>query len=111
VFLWITLAVGWLVSKSGGFPSTPLGRFGTVVILTCPLLFSGIVFSTLLSTRGQVSGIMAANLLGAICGGLLEYNSMYFGFRSLYVIAMAFYMAAFVSEIPIVSRIARLREV
>jgi hypothetical protein len=42
---------------------------------------------------------------------LLEYNSMYFGFRSLYVIAMAFYMAAFVSEIPIVSRIARLREV
>ena len=111
VFLWITLAAGWLVSKSGGFPSTPLGRLGTVVILTCPLLFSGIVFSTLLSTRGQVSGIMAANLLGAICGGLLEYNSMYFGFRSLYVIAMVFYMAAFLSEVPIVSRITRLREV
>jgi spermidine synthase len=110
LLLWFTLAVGWVVSRSGGFPSTPLGRIGTVVILTCPLLFSGIVFSTLLSTRGQVSGIMAANLLGAICGGLLEYNSMYFGFRSLYVIALALYMAAFVSELPLVSRSARLRE-
>jgi hypothetical protein len=39
---------------------------------------------------------MAANLLGAMCGGLLEYNSMYFGFRSLHLLAMAFYAAAFV---------------
>jgi hypothetical protein len=42
---------------------------------------------------------MASNLLGAICGGLLEYNSMYFGFRSLYVIAMGCYVLAFASEL------------
>jgi hypothetical protein len=41
---------------------------------------------------------MAMNLLGAVCGGLLEYNSMYFGFRSLYLIAMLCYVLAFVSD-------------
>jgi len=79
LFLLAALAIGWLVAKSGGFTSTPVGRLETAIVLTCPLLFSGIVFSTLLSNKGQVSGIMASNLLGAICGGLLEYNSMYFG--------------------------------
>jgi len=100
LFLWTTLAAGWWISRAGGFASTPIGRVETAVVLTCPLLFSGIVFSTLLSTRGQVSGIMAANLLGAICGGLLEYNSMYFGFRSLYLVAMVCYLIAFASELP-----------
>jgi spermidine synthase len=99
LFLWAALAIGWFVARSGGFPSTPLGRFETAIVLTCPVLFSGIVFSTLLSGKGRVSGMMASNLLGAICGGLLEYNSMYFGFRSLYIAALACYVLAFASEL------------
>jgi spermidine synthase len=98
LFLWAALGIGWLAARSGGFASTPLGRLETALLLTLPLLFSGIVFSTLLSTTKQISGIMAVNLLGAICGGLLEYNSMYFGFRALYVMAMVCYVLAFVSE-------------
>ena len=67
-------------------------------MLTCPLFFSGIVFSMLLSTRGQVSGIMAMNLLGVVCGGLLEYNPMCFGFQSLYLFAMLCCILALVSD-------------
>ena len=93
------LALGWLAARSGGFASTPLGRLETAVMLSLPLLFSGIVFSTLLSTRGDISGIMAMNLLGAIVGGLLEYNSMYFGFQALYLIAMVCYVLAVASEL------------
>ena len=99
LFLFAALAVGWYVASSGEFASTPLGRLETSVVLTLPLLFSGIVFSTLLSSKGQISGMIAMNLLGAICGGLLEYNSMYFGFRFLYLIAMVCYLLAFVSEL------------
>jgi len=99
LFLWAALAIGWFVARSGGFDSTPIGRLETAIVLTCPLLFSGIVFSTLLSSKGQVSGMMAMNLLGAICGGLLEYNSMYFGFRWLYLAAMACYFLAFLSDL------------
>lgn len=98
LLLLASLAAGWSVAGSGGFSSTALGRLEAAAVLTCPLFFSGIVFSTLLSTRGQVSGIMAMNLLGAVCGGLLEYNSMYFGFRSLYLFAIVCYLLAFVSD-------------
>ena len=97
LFLLATLAIGWYVAKSGGFASTPVGHLETIIVLTLPLLFSGIVFSTLLSSKGQISGMMAMNLLGAVCGGLLEYNSMYFGFQFLYLVAMVCYLLAFVS--------------
>ncbi len=43
------------------------------------------------------SGIMAANLLGAMLGGLLEYNSMKFGFQALYVLGIAVYGLAALS--------------
>jgi hypothetical protein len=32
-------------------------------------------------------------------GGFLEYNSMYFGFRSLYVLALAMYFLAFLTSV------------
>lgn len=34
-----------------------------------------------------------------MCGGLLEYNSMYFGFQFLYFIAAGLYLLAFIWEI------------
>jgi hypothetical protein len=45
--------------------------------------------------------MMAVNLLGAMCGGLLEYNSMYFGFRFLYILAVGLYGAALLSELMV----------
>ena len=99
VLLLASLGVGWFISRGGGFPSTALGRIATTIVLTSPVFFSGMVFSTLLGSRGQIAGIMAVNLLGAMGGGLLEYNSMYFGFRALYLIAMVLYSAALVWEL------------
>jgi len=98
VLLWASLAVGWSIARAGGFPPTAMGRIAAAVVLTCPMFFSGMVFSTLLSGKGTVSGIMALNLVGAVVGGLLEYNSMYFGFQSLYLVAIVFYVLAFVSD-------------
>ena len=67
-------------------------------MLSCPLFFSGIVFSAALRHSEDISGAMAANLVGAMCGGLLEYNSMYFGFAFLYWIALGLYGAAFIAS-------------
>ena len=99
LLLLAALLIGWLAARAGGFASTSVGRLETAVVLSLPLLFSGIVFSTLLSTRGHIAGIMAMNLLGAIVGGLLEYNSMYLGFQALYLMAMGCYALAFVSDL------------
>lgn len=101
LFLFASLGLGWFIARSGGLPSSPLGRLETALVLTVPMLFSGIVFSTLLGVRGGISSIMAVNLLGAMAGGLLEYNSMYLGFRALYLIAMGLYAAAFLWELPV----------
>jgi spermidine synthase len=94
-----TLMAGWWVARSGGLPSTWNGRLGTLGLLTSPLFFSGIVFSTLLKGKGEISGAMSANLFGAMCGGLLEYNSMYFGFQFLYLMAAGLYILAFIWEL------------
>jgi spermidine synthase len=99
LLLFAALAAGWLAARAGGFASTPLGRLETAVVLSLPVLFSGIVFSTLIAARERISGIMAMNLVGAIVGGLLEYNSMYLGFQALYLIAMGCYLLAFASEL------------
>jgi len=94
LLLFASLAIGWFLAQRGGFPPTTAGKLAATVVLTCPILFSGIVFSTLLAVRGEIAGIMAVNLLGAMFGGLLEYNSMYFGFEFLYLIAIAVYSGA-----------------
>ncbi len=111
VLLFASLGLGWLIARNGGLPSTPLGRLETALVLTIPMLSSGIVFSTLLGSGGEIAGVMAVNLLGAMCGGLLEYNSMYLGFRALYLIAMGLYAAAFVWDLPILRalKVARLQ--
>jgi len=97
LLLLASLGFGYGVARWGGLPSTALGRLAALVVLTCPMYFSGLVFSTLLRRSEDIGGVMALNLVGAMIGGLLEYNSMYFGFRFLYLLALGLYLAALVS--------------
>ena len=99
ILLLFSLGAGLALAKSGGMPATPLGQLAAVAVLTAPMFFSGIAFSSLLAGSGDIAGALAMNLLGAMCGGLLEYNSMYFGFQFLYWIAMALYGMALVSNL------------
>ena len=65
-------------------------------VLTIPLFFAGIIFSSLISeARINISTAFAYNLMGALFGGVMEYKSMYFGFAFLYLLAFAFYALAF----------------
>jgi spermidine synthase len=95
VLVLASLLVGWWVARMGGFSSTGVGRAATVLVLTCPIFFSGLVFSSLLSEETQISGVMAINLLGAMLGGILEYSSMYSGLRFLYLLATGLYGMSF----------------
>lgn len=99
ILLLAVLLGGIFIIKYVGFEPTVFGRTMAVIVLTCPLFFSGMVFSTLLKSSQDVSGAMASNLIGAMCGGFLEYNSMYFGFLFLYWIAIAIYGAAFIATL------------
>ncbi|MBP7864350.1 MAG: hypothetical protein KA419_00260 [Acidobacteria bacterium] len=90
----LSLIGGVSILYSGGYSASPWGQIIALIVLTSPMFFSGIAFSSLIADTHSISGAMAVNMFGAMCGGLLEYNSMYFGFGFLYWIAMAFYLMA-----------------
>jgi SAM-dependent methyltransferase len=68
-------------------------------LLTLPLFFSGFAFSSELKKSKSVAVALSSNLLGAMLGGLMEYNSMYFGFHALYFLALGMYLLAFAGSI------------
>ncbi len=96
----LALLLGLLVPPSAlaGLPWA-LGKLAAVGLATLPLFFSGFAFSSELKRHGDTSAALSANLLGAMLGGLLEYNAMYFGFRSLYAFALLLYAAAFAAAL------------
>ncbi len=69
------------------------------ILLSLPLLFSGLAFSKELKEINSVPKALSSNILGAMFGGFLEYNSMYFGLSSLYLLACLLYFSAFLSSI------------
>jgi hypothetical protein len=76
-----------------------LGKPLAAILITLPLFFSGFAFSGQLKLEANVPAALSSNLLGAMLGGFCEYNSMYFGFRSLYVFALALYGLALVATL------------
>ncbi len=98
VGLFISLLVGYFYARNHeliAFGSPLMSLVISCVLLTIPMFFSGIVFSTLIGKSGNnISTALAYNLMGALFGGLMEYNSMYFGFAFLYLLAIGFYFFA-----------------
>lgn len=100
IALLLAIAFGYYVTTHGGVEIASVWRYpASVLLLVCPIFFSGIAFSSELArAKADISPIMAYNLIGAMLGGILEYNSMYFGFAFLYLIAIGLYVAALVTS-------------
>jgi hypothetical protein len=91
-----SLLLGWGVTRLGAAGVVPpAARLVMPVVLTLPLFFAGLVFSSELARGGEIGGALSANLFGAMLGGFLEYNSMYWGFSSLYPLGIVLYALAF----------------
>jgi len=100
VGLFVSLLVGYGLATSHGQWTfgPPLMQLAlSCFVLTVPLFFAGIIFSSLIGeARINISTAFAYNLMGALFGGVMEYNSMYFGFAFLYLLALGFYSLAWV---------------
>jgi hypothetical protein len=98
--LFASLLVGYGLATSHGQWTfgPPLMQLAlSCLVLTIPLFFAGIIFSSLIGeARINISTAFAYNLMGALFGGVMEYNSMYFGFAFLYLLALGFYSLAWV---------------
>jgi len=109
--LMLSLVVGYFSARNHdliSFASPLLTLIVACVLLTIPLFFSGMVFSTLIGKPNtNISTALAYNLMGALFGGLMEYNSMYFGFAFLYLLAIGFYGLAWVFSLQPTAAAAR----
>jgi SAM-dependent methyltransferase len=96
LFLSLLIGYGFAVSHGQWMFGPPLMQLAlSCVVLTIPLFFAGIIFSSLIGeARINISTAFAYNLMGALFGGVMEYNSMYFGFAFLYLLALGFYVLA-----------------
>jgi spermidine synthase len=100
--LLISLLLGWMVaSLSLSGVAIPYSRVVLPAVLTLPLFFAGLIFSSALSRAENLGSALSANILGAMLGGFLEYNSMYWGYVSLYPLGLLLYGLAFFCSLPV----------
>jgi len=69
---------------------------GSIVALTfaIPVFFAGLLFAEEFRITDSPSSALAANMLGAVCGGLLENLSLVVGMRALLPITIGLYVLA-----------------
>ncbi len=72
--------------------------FAGGAIVALPILFAATIFAMLFRTRAASSRALAFNVLGAVAGGIVEYTSMVWGVKTLYIIAAMAYAGAWISH-------------
>jgi NADH:ubiquinone oxidoreductase subunit 2 (subunit N) len=84
------------------FPISDLARSDALLRLVLsliyvgvPVFFAALCFADRFRVRKAADLAFGWNLLGAVCGGLLEFFSMALGFRALTLVAIGAYMLAF----------------
>lgn len=98
--LFASLLLGYFFPLAilSGYSPLIKGIIGTM-ILTLPLFFSGIIFSESLKRYGETSKPMASNFSGSAVGGILEYGSIWWGIKGLYLVAVVLYICAMIAAI------------
>lgn len=85
--------LGWLNAWPFAWRAA-LGAFAT----SLPIFFAGMVFASSFRRVRDASGALAANMFGALVGGILEYSSMAWGIRSLTLMALGLYGLSWLAQ-------------
>jgi hypothetical protein len=76
----------------------PLPRAGVAVAVAfLPILLANLVFANRFADTADATAAFAANLLGAMVGGCLEYASLIIGYQALLLLAGLLYAGAFIA--------------
>ncbi len=102
------LAVAWLVPQEAVLDLPPVTRFlAGGALAFAPIYLANLVFAQRFSGVETSSTAFAANLLGAMVGGALEYVALATGYRFLLILTGVLYALAFVSR-RVISRPVRM---
>ena len=90
------LAIAWAVPPSSLLSLAPVPRFlGAVALAFAPIFMANLVFAQRFRESSSSTTAFAANLLGAIVGGMIEYVALITGYRFLLVVVGVLYAVAF----------------
>jgi SAM-dependent methyltransferase len=94
--LWGGLAVAWLVPTSWVLSLALLPRLAVALALAfVPIMAANVIFAKRFETTAHPTTAFAANLLGAMVGGCLEYLALATGYRALLLVCAALYVGAY----------------
>jgi len=95
VGLFISLAVMFAVPMQKlFFESWSLRAIVATLALCTPAFFAGIIFVSSFSRAGFRGSALGSNLFGSLIGGLLESSSLWFGLKSLTILAAVLYLGS-----------------
>lgn len=67
------------------------------VFISVPIIFASLIFLLNFKNSGKnASYFLASNMIGSVFGGLLEYISMIYGLKFLYIIVLIIYFLSFI---------------
>jgi hypothetical protein len=100
--LFFTLAVMYFVPMQKLFFESWAVRAVVATLALCtPVFFAGIIFISSFARAGFRGSALGSNLFGALIGGLLESASLWFGLKSLTIIAALLYVGSAVFLSPL----------
>jgi hypothetical protein len=90
-----TLALNLVVRPEALLIENAASRYLLASLLAfAPVFLANVIFSNSFRGTGNPDVAFASNLLGIMCGGMLEYLSMLLGYHALLWLVLAFYVAA-----------------
>jgi SAM-dependent methyltransferase len=93
--LFLSLAAIFTVPmKTLLFPSFLLRALVATLVLCTPAFFAGIIFVSSFARAGFRGNALGSNLFGSLIGGLVESLSLWFGLKSLAIIAALLYLGS-----------------
>ncbi|MBU3688864.1 MAG: spermidine synthase [Acidimicrobiales bacterium mtb01] len=96
--LGLAIVVGWLIPQSSllGLPMIPR-LVAACAIAFAPIFIANVIFAQRFRATSSSTTAFAANLIGAMVGGVLEYTALVLGYRNLLLVALLLYTAALLS--------------
>ena len=96
--LFLSLAVMFAVPMQKLFFESMLVRGIVATLALCtPVFFAGLIFISSFAGAGFEGSALGSNLFGALVGGLLESLSLWFGLKSLTILAVILYLGSAVA--------------
>ena len=96
IALFASLAVAWAVPQDALLSlSWGLRLPAAIALAFAPIFCANLLFAERFKDVGVSTVAFAANLLGAMLGGILEYAALIVGYRALLVVTAGLYACAF----------------